>query len=260
MSYLLRVPTESTSPETTDTDAERRARTALARAQAEMTWADEVFSTFKPQSPMSRLRRGEIELEEAPPEVAEVLELSRLVREVTDGWFDPWSMPGGVDPTGIVKGWAAQRALAVLKTSGVPGALINAGGDIGVYGHPEDGQAWRIAVRDHVSAERSLITVEIDGDGAVATSGNYERGAHLLDPKRGRPATRLASATVIGRDLAFSDALATAVFVSDGRLLDRIGTLRGYHALVVDVEGVVRASAGFPLTLPAPAEPMAASA
>ena len=85
---------------------------AVARAQAELRWVDDVFSTWKPESPVSRLRRGEIRLEDAPPEVAEVLELCRRAREASDGWFDPWAMPGGVDPTGLVKGWAAQRALA----------------------------------------------------------------------------------------------------------------------------------------------------
>ena len=58
---------------------------------------------------------GEIGLEEAPPEVAEVLELCRRAREASDGWFDPWAMPGGVDPTGLVKGWAVERALDELK-------------------------------------------------------------------------------------------------------------------------------------------------
>ena len=89
----------------------------LARARAVLHRADAVFSTWKPHSPMSRLRRGEITCGEAPSEVTEVLERCAVAREVSGGWFDPWAMPGGVDPTGYVKGWAAQCALAELASS-----------------------------------------------------------------------------------------------------------------------------------------------
>lgn len=81
---------------------------ALARARAILHEADEMFSTWRAESSVSRLRRGEITLEEAPAPVAEVLALCRTAREVSHGWFDPWAMPGGVDPTGLVKGWPQQ--------------------------------------------------------------------------------------------------------------------------------------------------------
>ena len=242
VSFLLRDSKRTTTE--TDTAAE-----ALERAQAKLRWIDDVFSTWKPQSPVSRLRRGEIGIEEAPPEVSEVLDLCRRVRDASDGWFDPWSMPGGVDPTGLVKGWAAERALDELKAAGVPAAMINAGGDVAVYGEPEDGQAWRIGVRHPLDPDAMILVAEIEGPGAVATSGTYERGDHLLDPASGAPVNGLLSATVIGRDLAFADALATAVFVSDGQLLERIGRLKGYHAIVVDADGGLRASRGFPVGL-----------
>ena len=70
--------------------------------------ADAVFSTWDAGSPMSRIRRHEITVAEAPPEVAEVLGLCATARVLSAGWFDPWALPGGVDPTGYVKGWAAQ--------------------------------------------------------------------------------------------------------------------------------------------------------
>jgi FAD:protein FMN transferase len=245
VSFLLRVE----SPSKTTTDAERAAAEALERAQARLRRIDDVFSTFKPQSAVSRLRRGEIELDETPPEVAEVLELCRTARRASDGWFDPWALPGGVDPTGLVKGWAAERALDEFKAAGLPGAMVNAGGDIAVYGEPETGQSWRLGVRHPLAPDRLLLVAEISGRGAIATSGTYERGEHLLNPKTGRPATKLLSATVIGLDLAYADALATAVFVSDGELLERVGELRGYHAVVVDRDGGLRASRGFPITL-----------
>jgi FAD:protein FMN transferase len=223
---------------------------ALARAQAGLRWTDRVFSTWKAKSPVSRLRRGEIEIEQAPPEVAEVLALCRRARDASDGWFDPWSMPGGVDPTGLVKGWAAQRALDEFRRAGLPGAMINAGGDIAVYGEPEPGQPWRVGIRDPRDESRLILTVELAGAGAVATSGVYERGDHLLTPVTHAPARGLLSATVVGHDLAFADALATALFASGGRLLPRLGRLAGYHGLIVDAAGVPHTSPGLRLTLP----------
>jgi len=224
-------------------------KAALDRARAKLRWVDDVFSTYKPDSPVSRLRRGEITVDEAPPEVAEVLELCRRVRDASDGWFDPWSLPGGVDPTGLVKGWAAERALDEFRAIGLPGALINAGGDVAALGRPAPGEPWRIGIRHPLAADRLLLNVELDGPGAVATSGTYERGPHLIDPHTGDPAGGLLSATVVGLDLAFADALATALFVSGGALLERLSRLAGYHGFTVSGDGVVRTTRDLPVGL-----------
>jgi thiamine biosynthesis lipoprotein len=143
------------------------ARTILQRADA-------VFSTWRENSPMSRLRRGEITREQAPLEVAEVLEFCAKAREVSDGWFDPWAMPGGVDPTGYVKGWAAQCARDVLVSAGVSGAIVNAAGDIASFGGMGCAQPFRIGIVDPFSPSRLACVVELTG--AIATSGAYERG------------------------------------------------------------------------------------
>jgi thiamine biosynthesis lipoprotein len=178
-----------------------------------------------------------------------VLELCRKARAVSEGWFDPWSMPGGLDPTGLVKGWAAERALDEFKSAGVPAAMINAGGDITAYGRPGPSQPWRIGIRHPLAEDKLLLMVELDGPGAIATSGNYERGEHLIDPHTGKPANGLLAATVVGLDLTFADALATALFVSGGALLERISRLAGYHGFTVSGDGVVRATRGLPVAL-----------
>jgi thiamine biosynthesis lipoprotein len=229
--------------------AAANAAAALERAVAKLEWVDQVFSTYRHDSPISRLRRREISLDAAPPEVAQVLELCRLAHEASGGWFDPWALPGGLDPTGLVKGWAVERALDELKDAGVPAAMINAGGDIAMYGEPEEGKPWRVGVRDPGDRDRLLCVVEIDGPGAVATSGSYERGDHVLDPIAGGAAQGLSSATVIGLDLAFADALATGLFASGGEALPAIARWAGYHAFVIDESGVPRTTPGFPLAL-----------
>lgn len=253
VSFSLREDTRDTTTDGPSVAGEAGGRArlddALARAQAELRWVDDVFSTWKPQSPVSRLRRGEIRLEEAPAEVAEVLELCRIARDASNGWFDPWAMPGGVDPTGLVKGWAAQRAIRIIAEAGAPAAMVNAGGDVAVFGRPAPGQTWRIGIQHPLARDRILLTADLDGAGAVATSGSYERGEHVVDPGSGRPTSKLLSATVIGHDLGYADALATGLYASGGELLERITLLEGYHGFVVDGRGRVHASRGFPITL-----------
>ena len=77
-----------------------------------------------------------------------MLEECRRLRELSRGWFDPWAMPGGVDPTGYVKGWAAQCCLALLAPSGASGILVNAAGDLAAAGHPPGAAAWRIGIAE----------------------------------------------------------------------------------------------------------------
>jgi thiamine biosynthesis lipoprotein len=210
--------------------------------------ADEVFSTWKPESPVSRLRRGEIEIAQAPAEVAEVLDLCATARDLSGGWFDPWAIPGGVDPTGYVKGWAAQRALDALVSPAIGGAIVNAAGDIATFGGPADGVPFRVGIVDPASPRELAFVVETAG--AVATSGVYERGEHLVNPRTGESRTAVASATVSGPDLGLADALATALAVGGDEVLARIEVLEGYEALEIGFDGVSRWTTGFRLAAP----------
>jgi thiamine biosynthesis lipoprotein len=223
---------------------------ALARARGILRSADDVFSTWKVDSPVSRLRRGEIPLDRAPSEVAEVLASCRTAREISRGWFDPWAMPGGADPTGLVKGWAAQRALEALASESISGALVNAAGDIAGFGGPEEATPFRIGIVDPSSPDRLACVVELAG--AIATSGTYERGEHLFDPHTRRPATRLASASVTGPDLGLADALATALAVAGHNGLPMVAELEGYEALATGFDGTRRWTKDFPFASPAP--------
>ncbi len=132
-------------------------------------------------------------------------------------------MPGGIDPTGYVKGWAAQRALGAFRASGVCGAIVNAAGDIASFGDLGGGKLFRVGIADPFSPGRLAEVVYLTR--AIATSGTYERGNHLIDPRSGRPAARVASASVTGPDLGLADALATAVAVAGETGLDLIEAL-----------------------------------
>jgi thiamine biosynthesis lipoprotein len=228
----------------------------LHRARAALHNADEMFSTWKEHSPITKLRRDEITVGEAPPEVGEVLRLCATARDLSGGWFDPWAMPGGFDPTGYVKGWAAQRALAALVSPGVSGAIVNAAGDIASFGGRVGTNPFRFGIVDPFSPGNLACVVELIG--ALATSGTYERGKHLIDPHSGEASVRVASASVSGPDLGLADALATAVAVAGAEGLARVEELGGYEAMTISFDGTKHWTAHFPFAswsdgLPKPA-------
>jgi thiamine biosynthesis lipoprotein len=220
---------------------------AVAAAFAELRRADEVFSPFRPDSQISRLRDGRTTPDRCDPEVREILALCELLRRASNGYFDAYAAgPGQLDPCGVVKGWAAERAAAALRAAGMPRHAVNAGGDVRLGDPPAPGRPWRVGIADP-HRPGHLLTVVRGSDLAVATSGNAERGAHVLDPHRRAPATGLASVTVIGPSLTLADAYATAAVAMGEAATDWLAGLDGYEALLVDAAGELWWTGGFPL-------------
>jgi thiamine biosynthesis lipoprotein len=177
---------------------------------------DEDFSTYKDGSFISRLRRGEVSIEQCHVDVQEVWQLCLVARDLTSGAFDPWAIAGGFDPSGYVKGWAADRVALSLVEAGCENVQVNAAGDLTLRGGVvEKGVAgpWKIGVVNPDNRQEVLRIFEIN-DGAIATSGTYERGAHIFDPHTGTIAIGAKSATVLGPDGGLTDALATALMVA----------------------------------------------
>ena len=240
--------------------SERAAAEALDEAFALLRAVDARFSTYKEDSEVSRLARGELREADASPELREVLALCERVRRESDGWFDirAAGLPASPDPSGLVKGWAVERVARLLRTRGMRDLCVNAGGDVRVLGaaEPGTGRAWRVGVRDPADPLRIVTVVgaqvpEGDGDGcAVATSGNYERGEHVLDPHSGQPARGLASATVVGPDLTFADAYATAAFAMGWQALRWADRLPGYGVFLVAPGGYTAWNTEFTRYLP----------
>ncbi|MER5640081.1 FAD:protein FMN transferase [Kitasatospora sp. NPDC002227] len=199
---------------------------------------DEVFSTYRPDSQISRLERAELTLAQCDPEVAEVLARCREVAAETDGWFT--DRPAGrLDPSGWVKGWAVEEASRALAAAGWTDHSVTGGGDVQTSGGP-----WRIGIA-HPLRPGTLLTVLTGHDFAVATSGTAERGPHILDPHTGRPATGLASLTLTGRRLSRTDAWATAAFaMGPSRALAWAATRPGTEALAVLPDGTTRHTPG----------------
>jgi thiamine biosynthesis lipoprotein len=171
---------------------------------------DVLFSTYRRGSQVARIGRGELAPCDADPLVREVLARCERLRERTGGWFDA-RVGGRLDPSGLVKGWAVERAAGLLEAAGARNFCIDAGGDVCLRGGPAAGRRWRVGIRHPHRRDRVAAVIEC-GDGAVATSGAYERGPHILDPHTGAAATGALSVTIVGPDLGTADALATAAF------------------------------------------------
>ncbi|MDP1712361.1 MAG: FAD:protein FMN transferase [Candidatus Nanopelagicaceae bacterium] len=209
---------------------------------------DDLFSTYKDDSVISQLRRKEIQIEEAPEEVREVWDRCIEARDLTEGAFDPWAVAGGFDPSGLVKGWAADKCAQILQEAGAEHIQINAAGDLSLRGGFFDGtdiKPWSIGVVNPENRQEVVQVFEIM-DGAIATSGTYERGAHILDPHSNLIAIGARSATVIGPDGGMADALATALMVEgrDGAIWFSQPELSQYSAWVVDRHADIAWSVG----------------
>jgi FAD:protein FMN transferase len=200
---------------------------------------DALFSTFRPDSEISRLNRGELDVRRSHPLVREVIGLCAEARRRTDGYFDarrPGFRGGWYDPSGLVKGWAVERAGALLAAR-LPGHdwYVNAGGDVALHVADPDRPAWRVGIEDPRDRTRVLGVLALRS-GGVATSGLAARGAHIVDPHTGRPATAVVAATVVGPSLRWADVCATAA-VARGR--DAAGWLatQGVEGLLVTSDG-----------------------
>ncbi|HYN95765.1 MAG TPA: FAD:protein FMN transferase [Pilimelia sp.] len=207
----------------------RRISEALADAVAELRAMDTAFSPLRRDSLVSRVRRGELAPETYAP-LAELVRRCAAMRAATDGWFDAWAVPGGFDPSGLLKGWAVERAAARLRVAGIADLAVTAGSDVLVRGRGPGGGPWRVGLR-HPQRPREVVTVLALTDGAVATTGAGRRG-HIVDPHTGAAADELAVATVTGPDLSVADAYATALYAAGPAGLDWFPTDDGYHAVV----------------------------
>ena len=224
---------------------------AVQSAFTELRADDAMFSTWLPDSPVSRIKDGRDRLVDAHPRILHVAALCELAGHRTGGAFAAW-LPGPdgrlrFDPTGVVKGWAVEQAFTGLLTDlhalGDHDALVCAGGDIAVACTRTDTPSWVIAVEDPRDRTRTLRSLQLR-TGAVATSGTAARGTHIIDPATGAGAEGLLSATVIGPALTWADVYATAAFVKGAAALPWIATVPDHAGILLGCDGRVATIAG----------------
>lgn len=222
-------------------------RAAWAQALAVLRDVDTVFSTYRPDSVVRRLDRGEIDLADCPPEVREVLDLGADAERDSAGAFSVHRAgPDGrtaLDPSGVVKGWAAERAAGPLRALADTAFCLSAGGDLLCRTLDPDAAPWRIGI-EHPHDPRRLIAVVPVGTGAVATSGTAHRGAHLVDARTGRPPEGVASVTVVADSLTDADIDATAAYAQGREAADWLRGRPGRTGLVVWADGSTTAVGG----------------
>ncbi|MDB5179309.1 MAG: FAD:protein transferase [Patescibacteria group bacterium] len=203
---------------------------------------DAVFSTYKPNSEISRFNRGELKRSQVREEVREVLDECESLKKLTDGCFDMvWD--GHTDPSGYVKGWAVYQAARLLDRRYITRYCINAGGDMQMSGDGPDGGPWAIGVANPFEPGKLAKLLYLK-NAAVATSGTAERGEHIYNPRTGRMVGDPVSLTVVGATIDRVDALATAAFCMGRPGLAFLHS-QGCEAMMVHKSGQVVLTEGF---------------
>lgn len=222
-----------------------------------LRWVDATFSTYRDDSQISRLNRGELTRAQLHADVENVLDRCEQLRRQTDGYFDiaapyrsatvpssGYGGPGSVEPSGLVKGWAIERAGQQLRDAGALNFSVNAGGDALLSGHPDGDERWRVGIQHPRSGADIAITLGLR-DLGVATSGTYVRGEHIVDPLADRAPSGLLSVTIVGPDVATADAFATAAFAMGAtRAAHFCAGLDGYDAVLIRDDDTVVTTAG----------------
>ncbi|MEH1128633.1 FAD:protein FMN transferase [Micromonospora sp. CPCC 206061] len=202
---------------------------ALADAVAELRAIDATYSPLRRTSLVARLRRGEVSPDVYAP-LADIVARCDAMRAATDGWFDAWAVPGGFDPSGLLKGWAVERAGARLRAAGISDYAVVSEADLAVRGHAPHGGPWRIAVHRPLEHSRSPMILEMT-EGSVGTSGLTGQQGHVVDPHTREP-VRQGVAAVLGPDLSVADAYATALVAAGPAGLSWFPTPDGYRLLL----------------------------
>jgi FAD:protein FMN transferase len=204
---------------------------------------DRTFSPFLVDSEVSRINRGELRPEDAGRLVNQAIDLCRMYEQATDGYFSAW-INGRFDPSGLVKGWAIDRACSLLDRRGYDDFFVDAGGDVQTRGRNAEGAPWRVGVRHPVQRDKVACVVLANGL-AVATSGTYEKGEHVLDPHSGKPANAWLSLTIVGPDILQADVYATACFAMGPAGPEFVARIAGYEAYAIDHQLRAVHTAGF---------------
>jgi thiamine biosynthesis lipoprotein len=231
-------------------------------------YIDEKFSTYKENSEIMRINRGEILLENSSDDMREIFDLAERTRNETGGYFDIVNRSGIFDPSGIVKGWTILKASRIIESVGFKDYFVEAGGDIQVGGYNRQGELWRVGVRNpFVTEKKEIVKIVLLGGGrmngsdngnwvngskngngmnGIATSGTYLRGQHIYNPKdRDSAISDIASLSVIGPNVYEADRFATAAFAMGKKGIDFIEQQKGLEGYIIDSAGIATMTSGF---------------
>ncbi len=200
-------------------------------------YVDEKFSPFKQNSEVTKVNDGRLKIESASADMKLILKLSEKTKKETDGYFDVWHN-GMFNPSGIVKGWAIFEASKILDRKGIESYYINAGGDI-----QTEGGKWTVGIRNPFKTNENVKVVYLNGEG-IATSGTYEKGNHIYNPK-GKVGNKILSLTVIAKNVYEADRFATAAFAMGNNGINFIERQKDLEGYMIDAKGTATFTNGF---------------
>lgn len=203
---------------------------------------DERFSTYKKTSEITLYNEGEIAKKDLSNDMKKILELSEKTKMETDGYFDIMH-DGKIDPSGLVKGWAIYNASLILKKKGYKNFYVEIAGDIEVAGLNSEGEKWSIGIRNPFNKKENIKIVYLK-DRGIATSGTYERGEHIYNPKE-KKESELASITVIGPNIYEADRFATAAFAMGNNGIYFIEQLPDFEGYMINKNGIATLTSNF---------------
>lgn len=207
------------------------------------TWVDNKFSTFKKTSEISKINQGTLPTNKYSKEMKEILELCEQTKKETGGYFEI-EQNGKIDPSGLVKGWAILNAANILEKKGFINFYVDAGSDIQVSGKNSEGKPWKVGIR-HPFSKGQIVKVLSLNNCAIATSGIYERGSHIINPKTKKGVTDIVSLTVIAPNILDADRLATAAFCMGKDAISFVEKHPKLEGYMIDNEGIGTSTSGF---------------
>lgn len=204
---------------------------------------DRIFSTYKKDSEISKINRGELRIQQTNPTVQLILKLCEQTKKETYGYFDAYNN-GNLDPSGLVKGWAIWEAAKLLKKKGFKNFYIDAGGDVQTFGCNINNKLWTVGIRNPFNAKAIIKVLKIKNKG-VATSGAYERGDHVYDPIGKQKIKDIVSLTVIGPNIYEADKFATAGFAMGKNGIEFIESKKNLAGYMIGKEGTATFTSNF---------------
>lgn len=217
----------------------------IDKAFAYFQYVDDVFSPFKDSSEISKINRGEIFEKDYSLDMQEIFQKSEDTKEKSNGYFDIRNFDGGINPSGLVKGWAIHNVARMFDNIGLKNFYVEVAGDIEVRGHNKDNDLWKVGIRNPFNKNEIIKVVQLK-DCGIATSGNYMQGQHIYNPiTKQKEINDIVSLTVIGKDAYEADRFATPAFAMGREGANFISSLPGFEAYMVDKGGEAIMTEGF---------------
>ena len=207
-------------------------------------YIDHKFSPYKDNSELTKINRGELKPKEYSEDIRLVLKLCQKTKEESDGYFEIVH-DGKINPSGLVKGWAIHNAANILRKKEFKNFYVDAGGDIEISGHNEDGNKWEVGIRNPFDRTQNVKILSLTDIG-IATSGTAIRGQHIYDPYHsGQELSEIVSLTVIGPNVYEADRFATAAFAMQNKGIELIQRMPGFACYMIDRKGIATFTENF---------------